>query len=175
MEEGGGRMEEEEWRREEGGGGMEEVSVEDGGQEEGGWRLEPGGWGMEDRRMGGWEEDRMEDGSGPLSGSVRLLLSQDWPWKPPSAGFRVWPGSVPVIASPGIWSLPCRRQRGKRLGWPRGPALKQNPHLPPAWSPREVGGASGQSKHSVLHICTRPPLPTAMSTGHSVSSGPHIQ
>lgn len=36
----------------------------------------------------------------PLCGSLPLLSLRAPPGEAPSAGFRVWPGSAPVIASP---------------------------------------------------------------------------
>lgn len=81
----------------------------------------------------------------PLRGS--LLLVGAGPGETPSAGFRVWPGSVPVIASPGDLVSPLQE-----AAWETADMLIWTP-APLQPGPRgEGGGPWGPSKPSVLCI-----------------------
>ena len=89
---------------------------------------------------------------GGLSGRPKplrrsLLHVGAGPGETPSAGFRVWPGSVPVIASPGDLVSPLQE-----AAWETADALIWTP-APLQPGPRgEGGGPWGPSKPSVLCI-----------------------
>lgn len=89
---------------------------------------------------------------GGLSGRPKplrrsLLLVGASPGETPSAGFRVWPGSVPVIASPGDLVSPLQE-----AAWETADALIWTP-APLQPGPRGEGGRPwGPSKPSVLCI-----------------------
>lgn len=95
----------------------------------------------------------------PLRGS--LLLVGAGPGETPSAGFRVWPGSVPVIASPGDLVSPLQE-----AAWETADMLIWTP-APLQPGPRGEGRAVGaEQAFSPLYPSRAGwdcPLPVAMS------------
>lgn len=120
-----------------------------------------------------------EDLSQPLSGSHRLLSPRARPGDTPSAGFRVWPGSAPVIASPGGPVSPqWRRQRGKCRGGPRTRWAAHPTSLRSGPRGRLGGERLAEQAFCPPHplaVRWECPLPTAISVGPSGSGRLHPQ